>query len=258
MPIIDSNGCRLYWRADGDPSLPGLVLANSLGTDVTLWDPILDALLERFFVVRYDMRGHGGSQAPGGDYTLDQLTDDAQTVIDASGVRQFDFWGISLGGMVGMALGARNPQGLRRLVLSNTSAKFDRSVWDQRIQAIRGGGMAAVSDAIIGRFYTPAFVTANGTSLRRMRNCVLSQSPQGYMGCCAAIRDMALEPALSRITAAALIVVGEFDQSTPPARGEELRAKISGSQLITLPSAHVPVTEMPRPYLDAVMPFLTA
>lgn len=258
MPMIDSQGCRLYWRADGDPSLPGLVLANSLGTDVTLWDPILDSLLERFFVVRFDMRGHGGSEAPGGTYTLDQLTDDAQAVIDASGVRQFDFWGISLGGMVGMALGSRNPRGLRRLVLSNTSAQFDRSVWEQRIQAIRDGGMAAVTDAIIGRFYTPAFVAANGVALRRMRHCILSQSPQGYTGCCAAIRDMDLLPALSRISAPSLIVAGEFDQSTPPARGEELRARISGSRLTTLPSAHVPVTEMPQRYRDAVMPFLTA
>ena len=122
MPTLHRDGCRIYWRADGDASLPALVLANSLGTDVTLWDPILDALMRDFYVLRYDMRGHGGSDVTPGDYSLDQLTDDAQAVIAASGVPSFDFWGISLGGMVGMALGARKAAGLHKLVLSNTAA----------------------------------------------------------------------------------------------------------------------------------------
>lgn len=256
MPTLNSNGCRIYWRTDGDASLPALVLANSLGTDVTLWDPILNALMQDYQVIRFDMRGHGGSDGTPGDYTLDQLTDDAAAVIDASGVPSFDFWGISLGGMVGMALGARKAVGLRKLVLSNTAAQFDKSVWIQRIEAIRQGGMAAVADAVIGRFYTPSFVQTDGIGVRRMRNCVLSQSPEGYIGCCAAIRDMSLLPKLAAISAPTLIVTGSQDQSTPPARGEELRTNIAGSSIVSLPSAHIPVTEMPERYLAAVLPFL--
>ena len=256
MPTLHRDGCRIYWRADGDASLPALVLANSLGTDVTLWDPILDTLMQDFYVIRYDMRGHGGSDTTPGDYSLDQLTDDAQAVIAASGVPSFDFWGISLGGMVGMALGARKADGLRKLVLSNTAAQFDKSVWVQRIEAIRQGGMAAVVDAVIGRFYTPAFVQADSIGVRRMRHCVLTQSAEGYIGCCAAIRDMTLLPKLAGISAPALIVTGSQDQSTPTARGEELRAHITGSNIVSLPCAHIPVTEMPEPYLAAVLPFL--
>ena len=256
MPTLHRDGCRIYWRADGDASLPALVLANSLGTDVTLWDPILDTLMQDYFVIRYDMRGHGGSDTTPGDYSLDQLTDDAQAVIAASGAPSFNFWGISLGGMVGMALGARKAVGLRKLVLSNTAAQFDKAVWVQRIEAIRQGGMAAVADAVIGRFYTPAFVQADSIGVRRMRHGVLSQSPEGYIGCCAAIRDMTLLPKLAAISAPALIVTGSQDQSTQPARGEELRANIAGSSIVSVPSAHIPVTEIPERYLAAVLPFL--
>lgn len=253
MPNVQNGATRIYWRSDGDPSLPGLVLGNSLGTDFSLWDPILDDLMNDFFVVRFDMRGHGGSDALCTDYTVDQLTDDAQAVIQAAKLKTYDYWGISLGGMVGMSLGARQPAGLRKLVLSNTAAEFDPAVWPSRIAAVREGGMSGIVDAVLGRFYTPEFLAANSMALKRMRNTVLSQSPDGYIGCCAAIRDMNIKPQLDKIQVPALIVAGELDQSTPPSRANDLAGWIKGSRVTSLPSAHIPVTEMPQDYYRAVV-----
>jgi 3-oxoadipate enol-lactonase len=256
MPVVTNGSTRIYWRGDGDASLPALVLGNSLGCDFSLWDPILNQLMQDFYVVRYDMRGHGGSDAPQGDYTLNQLTDDVQAVIAAARLTSYDYCGISLGGMVGMELAARHPSGLRHVVLSNTSAEFDKGIWDQRMTAIQQGGMAAVVDGIIGRFFTPDFVAKNSMAMRRVRNTVLSHAPNGYIGCCAAIRDMDLYPRLPQISTPVLVVVGDHDLSTPLARGQKLVEHIAGASLVTIPSAHIPTTEIPEKYLQAIVPFL--
>ena len=256
MPVVTNGSCRIYWRGDGDATLPALVLGNSLGTDFSLWDPMLDALMKHFYVVRYDSRGHGGSEAPQGDYSLAQLTDDAQAVIAAARLTSYDYWGISLGGMVGMELGARRAIGLKHLVLSNTSAEFDAGIWDARMAALKQGGMPAIIDGVIGRFFTPDFVAKNTIELKRVRNTALSHAPHGYAGCCAAIRDMDLYPRLANIQVPTLVVVGDFDLSTPLARGQALVERIKDAKLVTVPSAHIPPTEIPDQYLNTVLPFL--
>ena len=256
MPVVTNGSCRIYWRADGDATLPALVLSNSLGTDFSLWDPVLGTLMRDFYVVRYDSRGHGGSDAPQGDYSLGQLTDDAQAVIAAARLTSYDFWGISLGGMVAMELAARRPMGLRHVVLSHTAAEFDATIWDARMAALKQGGMPAIIDGVIGRFYTPAFVAKNPIELKRVRNTALSLAAHGYSGCCAAIRDLDLYPRLANIQAPTLVVVGESDLSTPLVRGQALVERIQGAKLTLVPSAHIAPTEIPEKYLDAVVPFL--
>lgn len=256
MPIAHNQSCRIYWRGDGDPSLPGLVLGNSLGTDVTLWDPILDELMQHFYVVRFDMRGHGGSDAPAGDYSLNTLVDDVQAVISAAKLQTFSYAGISLGGMVGMELAARQPQGLAKVVLSNTAFEFPAGIWGARIDSVMQSGMASIIDAVLGRFFTEGFVQANSLAFRRVKNIVLMQTPAGYAGCCAAIRDMDIVNRLSSIAIPALVVVGEFDLSTPPSRGEDILARVKGAKLVNLPSAHIPVTEIPQAYSAALLGFL--
>lgn len=256
MPSLNNAGCRIYWRADGDHQLPALLLGNSLGTDCTLWDPMLEALMRDFYVVRFDMRGHGGSDTPTGPYTLNQLTDDAQAVIAAARLSSYHYWGISLGGMVGMSLAARRSPGLKKLVLSHTAAQFDAGIWEQRITALNSGGMAAIIDGVIGRFFTPEFIAKNSVNVKRIRNIALSQAPQGYAACCAAIRDMDLLPSLARIQAQTLVVVGDSDLSTPKARGQALVDAIKDAQMVCVPSAHVAPPEIPEAYLAAVLPFL--
>ena len=157
---------------------------------------MLEALMRHFYVVRFDTRGHGGSDIPTGPYSIEQLADDAQAVIAAARLSHYSYWGISLGGMIGMELAARKPTGLKKLVLSHTAAEFDAGIWDQRIAALKMGGMAAIIDGVIGRFFTPDFVTQNTVNLKRIRNIALSQAPSGYAACCGAIRDMDLYPRL--------------------------------------------------------------
>jgi len=257
MPTLNNGDCRIYWRADGDSKLPALVLGNSLGTDVTLWDPMLEALMHHFYVVRFDTRGHGGSDTPPGPYSIDQLADDAQAVIAAARLSSYHYWGISLGGMVGMELGARKPTGLKKLILSHTAAEFDPGIWDQRITALKSGGMAAIIEGVISRFFTPEFVAQNNVNVKRVRNIALSQSAQGYAACCIAIRDMDLYPRLERIQVPTLVVVGDSDLSTPKARGQALVDRIKGAQMTLVPSAHIAPPEIPREYLAAVLPFIS-
>lgn len=256
MPTLNNGDCRIYWRADGDSQLPALVLGNSLGTDCTLWDPMLEALMRDFYVVRFDTRGHGGSESPTGPYTIEQLTDDAQAVIAAARLSSYHYWGISLGGMVGMELGARRPTGLKKLVLSHTAAEFDAGIWDQRISTLKTGGMSAIIDGVIGRFFTPDFVSKNNVRLKRIRNIALSQAANGYSACCAAIRDMDLYPRLDRIQVPTLVVVGDSDLSTPEARGQALVDRIKGAKMVMVPSAHIAPPEIPEEYLAAILPFL--
>jgi 3-oxoadipate enol-lactonase / 4-carboxymuconolactone decarboxylase len=256
MPHVQSGNARIYWRCDGDASLPPLILANSLGTDFSLWDPVLPRLMRHFNVVRYDMRGHGASDAPAGDYTLDQLTDDLVAVVNVARLERFHFCGVSMGGMVGTSYAARAGNRLDKLVLSNTSTTFDPAVWATRIAAVQSGGMAQIVEAVLGRFYTPPFVARNSLEFQRVRNTLLSLSPEGYAGCCAAIRDMRIADGLKRITAATLVITGTGDLSTPPARGEAIAQEIAGARIQALPSAHLPMTEIPCQWADTVLEFL--
>jgi pimeloyl-ACP methyl ester carboxylesterase len=158
--------------------------------------------------------------------------------------------------MVGMELAARQPQGLAKVVLSNTAFEFPAGIWGARIDSVMQSGMASIIDAVLGRFFTEGFVQANSLAFRRVKNIVLMQTPAGYAGCCAAIRDMDIVNRLSSIAIPALIVVGEFDLSTPPSRGEDILARVKGAKLVNLPSAHIPVTEIPQAYSAALLGFL--
>ncbi len=257
MPHALSHDARIYWRTDGDPTLPALVLGNSLGTDFSLWDILLPRLLRHFYVLRFDMRGHGASDAPAGEYTLDMLTDDAQAVIAAAGLSQYHYCGISLGGMVGMNLAARRPDGLQRVVLSNTSPRFpDPALWAARIDAVRQGGMASIADAGLARFFTPEFVQIADMGYQRVRNTLLGTDPQGYIGCCAAIRDMDLRERLGQIQVPTLVVTGALDLSTPPDVGQALASAITDSEIVNLRCAHIPCVEIPTAYGDTLVRFL--
>jgi 3-oxoadipate enol-lactonase/4-carboxymuconolactone decarboxylase len=256
MPYASNGGTRLYWRCDGKRSLPALVLGNSLGTDFSLWDPVLPRLMRHFRVIRFDMRGHGASDAPGGDYTLAQLAGDLAAVVDAAGLERFHYCGVSLGGMVGMAYAQRDDHRLDRLVLSNTAVRFPDDAWNARIDRVMSGGMQAVADTVLERFFTPAFRARGDVNLERVRETLLSIDPDGYIGCCKAIRDMHIADGLGAIDVPTLVITGSDDQSTPPARGAEIVAAIPGAQLAGLPGAHIPMTELPVQWSDTVLAFL--
>ncbi len=256
MPHVRSGQADIYWRADGNPSLPALLLSNSIGTDFSIWDNVLPRLMRHFWVIRMDTRGHGASAAPEGDYTLQQLADDVDAVVNAAGVESFFFCGVSLGGMIGMQYAIQRPAKLRKLVLCNTSAVMDPAAWETRRAKVLSEGLESIVDLGMSRFFTPEYVARNNVEFQRVRHNFLLQSSVGYAGCCAAIRDMQVQDQLGQIQVPTLVVNGARDVSTPPAVGEAIAERIPGAQTTLLSAAHIASAEVPLAFCDALVDFL--
>lgn len=257
MPFLQRDGVRIHWRADGSPDLPALILGNSLGTDQSLWDCIMPLLTRHYRVIRMDMRGHGASalepaKAPQA-YSIEQLARDTLAVADAAGVDRFHYAGISIGGMIGMWLGAHAPMRLHALVLSNTAAKTASDVWAERIAAVRSGGMAALVDSTLERWFTPAYRARGGKTLAAIRRAFLNTDPVSYIGCALAIRDMDLRGILPCIEVPTVVLTGSADRATPPTLGEEIAALIPRARCIELPVAHIPHPELPQRFVEELM-----
>ena len=238
MPEIQANGITIHYELSGPNDAPVVLLSNSLGTRLEMWDPQVQALTQRYRVLRYDSRGHGRSSAPAGPYSIEMLAEDALGLIDALGIGRVHFCGLSKGGMVGQMLGARHADRLKTLTLCSTACHVaPKEVWDQRIEAVRAGGMAAVADAVVERWFTEDYRAEPTIVVERVRQMVLETPPEGYVACCAAIRDMDLREAIAGIRLPTLIIVGADDPATPPEKSEEIHARIQGSHLEVIPDA---------------------
>ncbi|MGD0499149.1 MAG: 3-oxoadipate enol-lactonase [Bryobacteraceae bacterium] len=258
MPFVRVDRRRIYYRLEGRDGLPLVVFAHSLGVDHGQWDAQVRDLLPHFQVLRYDLRGHGASDAPPGDYTIADLAEDTLAMAGALGVGPFAFCGLSLGGMIGQWLGANAGERLTRLVLANTSPKLaDPEPMEQRRRKALGEGMSAVADAVMSRFFMPETLTAGAPAVATIRRTLLATDPAGYAGCCAAVRDMDHRSLLGGIRAPTLVIGGERDVSTPWAgHGEALAAAIPGAQSILLPTAHLSNIEQPLAFSAALLRFL--
>ena len=257
MPFANAAGARIYWKFEGASEKPALVLLNSIGTDMSLWDRCVPLLLSDFRLLRIDTRGHGASDAPGGDYSLAMLASDVVSVMEAAGIDKAAIAGVSLGGMIAMELALTHPERITQLALICTSASMDRSVWVERIKAVREGGTAAIAEAALGRFFTPAFAASHPGIVESTKHALVSMPRDGYAGAGAAIRDMDLAGRLGRIEVPTLVVTGERDVSTPYAgHGEHLVSGIPGATLARIDSAHLPPLEAPGPLAAALRGFL--
>jgi 3-oxoadipate enol-lactonase len=257
MPFAEVAGTRFHYRFDGLPVAPLLVLSNSLGTDLTMWDPQMEALAKEFHVLRYDTRGHGLSGVTPGPYTIDRLGSDVVALLDQLAIERAAFCGLSLGGMIGMWLGIHAPERLSRLVLANTAAQIaPPDLWNARIAKVGAGGMAAISDAVLARWFTPEFVARERGTLGMMKAMMERMPADGYVACCAAVRDMDQRDAIARIVAPTLVIIGEQDGATPPADGRFLAARIPGARSVELPAAHLSNVEMPAEFTAALSSFL--
>ena len=255
MAIARNGDVRLHWREDGAGQ--PLLLLNSVGCDLTLWDGVV-ARLKGFRVIRMDMRGHGLSDAPPGDATLDQIASDALAVLDAAGVQRAAVCGLSLGGMTAMTLGLNAPSRISALVLVCTSARMDRQVWDARIAAVRSQGMAAVVDPVMARFFSEDFCRDHAEEVAAIRARFLRLNPEGYAGCCAAIRDMNLLDRIAEISAPTLIIAGSKDIATPfEGHGGEIAKKIAQATVGIMPAAHLAPVERPDLFAALVTDFLS-
>ena len=256
--ITTGDGCSIAYRFDGPIDGPVLLLSNSLGTDMAMWEPQIAAFAAQFRVLRYDSRGHGRSGVPTGGYSIDRLGRDVIELLDALEISSFDFCGLSLGGMVGQWLGIREADRVRRLVLANTSGLMaPASSWDARIGIVLQSGMKSLAEASVARWFTEGFATIAPGAVAPILAMLNATDPQGYAGCCAAIRDMDMRRTVSLVTTPTLVICGARDPATPPAHSEALVNSIAGANFTMLDAAHLSNVEQPKLFSDAVLRFLT-
>ncbi len=244
-----------YHRLEGPEGAPVVVLSNSLGTTLDMWDPQMPALTERFQVLRYDRRGHGRSEVPPGPYSADELGADVLELLDSLGIDRVSVCGLSMGGMIGMWLGANAPERVDRLALTCTSARFGTpEIWTERAAFVRASGVEALADAVMERWFSPGFRAEHPETVARFREMVASTPAEGYAGCCDALRDWDFRTRLGAIRAPTVVIAGSDDPATPPADGELIAAGIPGAQLVVLKgTAHLANVEQPDSYTKAVM-----
>lgn len=251
------DGCRLAWRSDGPAEAPVLVLSNSLGTAMAMWVDQVAALAGPFRVLRYDTRGHGASTATPGDTSLDRLGRDIIELLDALDIARAHFCGLSLGGMTGQWLGVHAPERIDRLVIANSSSFMGPpQSWQDRMGLVRAQGMAAITQAVLDRWFTPGFAASGAAGLERTRAQLLATSPEGYAACCAAIRDMDLRPIVHLVERPTLVIGGSLDPATPPDHAEAIAKAIAGAQLVMLEAAHLSNIEQSAAFTAALLDFL--
>lgn len=244
---------------EGPADAPAIVLCNSLGTTLEMWDPQVPALTERFRVVRYDRRGHGRSPVPPGPYTIDDLGGDVLALLDRLGLARVSFCGLSIGGAVGMWLAVNAPERLDRLVVCSTRAAFPPpEQWAERAALVRAEGVAAVAEAALGRWFTPAFHEARPHVIDAFRAMLVGTPAEGYAGCCDALGALDLRPRLDGIVTPTLVLTGAGDPVAPPESGEELAAAIPGARhAVVADAAHMASTERPEAFTALVLEHLT-
>jgi 3-oxoadipate enol-lactonase len=255
--MIDIASAVPRYRLDGPTHAPLLLLANSLGTRLELWEGQMPELTRHFHVLRYDLRGHGPSALGLSTFGLERLGQDVIALLDGLQVPRVHFCGLSLGGAIGAWLGAHAPERLDRLVLCNTAATFGRrSAWDARIEAVAKGGMAAITPTVIARWFTPEFREREPDAVEVVQRMLLANDPDGYMSACAAVRDIDQRTSVAEVRAPTLVVAGACDRVTPPSEARWLAQQIAGARYVELAAAHLSNIEARAPFNAELLDFL--
>jgi 3-oxoadipate enol-lactonase len=251
---------ELQHRFDGPPDAPVLVLGSSLGTTGAMWDENAEALGRRFRLLRYETRGHDGSPAPDGPYTMEELGADVLALLDRLELDRVSFCGLSIGGMIGMWLASEAPQRIDRLVLCCTVPYFPpRELWDERIETVRAKGIEPMVEPAIERWLPPELREARPDAAEHLRALIRSTPPEGYAGCCEAIRDMDLRERLGRIEAPTLVLAGSEDPSTPAEKVRPIAGAVRGARYVELDgAAHIANIARPEEFERAVLDHLGA
>jgi 3-oxoadipate enol-lactonase len=238
----------LHWRVEGPADAPVVVLGNSLGTDMSMWDRVVPELRERCLVVRYDHRGQGGSSIFPGPYDVSDLGRDALALLDTLAIERAVYCGVSIGGMVGLWLAAHAPDRIEALVACCTSAHpGNAQSWAERAATVTAaGGTAPIADAVLARWLTPAFAAAHPDAAAELRTMLLASPAAGYAACCGVLERLDLRAALPGIAMPTLVVAGAQDAALPPEHGERIARAIPGARFEMLdPAAHIPMVERP-------------
>jgi len=256
MRMADLGDVQLHYRIDGDPAGAPVVFANSLGTDLRLWDAVIPLLPDGLKFIRYDKRGHGLSSLPPGPYSMGALVRDAERLLDHLDIRDCAFVGLSIGGMIAQGLAVKRLDQVRALVLSNTGAKIGTpAMWAERIARVEAEGIEALADATMQRWFSKAFRATPELAL--WRNMLVRQPAGGYAGCSAAISGTDFYTPTSGLRLPALGIAGDEDGSTPPDLVRETVELIPGSRFKLIRRAgHLPCVEQPEAYAAALTEFL--
>lgn len=258
---VTANGSTFHCRIDGEQG-PRVLLSHGLATDLSMWDELAAALKDRYRVIRYDARGHGGSAAPPGDYALDQLADDAAAILDALDVKEAYFAGLSMGGMVGLGLMIHHPHRIKGAVIADsrhtTTPDFTKA-WLNRIAAVRNGGIDAVVASTVSRWSSEGLAVRNPAVVARMEAMVRGTSVNGYCGCAAALASLNYGSRLGEIKAPVLVMCGDEDHGAPPENSRQMAAMIDGARFVEIRQAgHIANIEQPAIFNTAVAEFYDA
>jgi len=257
---IKANGIEINYEVSGRVDAPVVVLSHSLASSLLMWNPQMDALEPHFKVLRYDIRGHGETEAPSGPYTLELLAEDAIGLLDVLGINKMHWVGLSMGGMIGQCLGLNYADRFMSLALCDTSAIIPaeaQPIWQERIDLVREKGMGSQVEATMERWFTPSFLAQNSQMLALIRKEFLRTPVAGYIGCAEAIRKLAYLDRLSEIKLRTLVMVGEDDPATPVSASEAIHERISNSKLVVLPSVrHLNNVEQPGAFNAPLVKFL--
>jgi 3-oxoadipate enol-lactonase len=257
MPFAETGEVRLNYRFDGPEKAPVILLSNSLGTNLSMWDPQATVLCETFGVLRYDTRGHGLSSVTPGSYTIEQLGRDVIALLDALKIESAHFCGLSMGGMIGMWLGVNAANRVKGLVLCNTAARIGAAeTWNARIKDVKERGMAAIATTVVLRWFSENFVKKSPEVVEAMRQMLLQAPPEGYAACCTAIRDMDQSNDLPRIKNRTLVIAGVQDPVIPVADARMVADRIPGANYLELQAAHLSNVEAAPQFTEALLKFL--
>ena len=257
---ITANGIDFNIQIDGREGAPWLMFSNSHCTTLALWDEMVERFSDRYRILRYDTRGHGGTSAPPGDYTQDQLAGDVAAILDVLKIDRVHFCGISIGGQTGLGMAIHYPKRLFSLTAAN--ARYDvpppvMKAWDDRIAIVEKGGTEAIAGPTVGRWFEANYPVRNPERVARIQAMFKNVSKQGYIGCAAAIRDLNYREALSTIDLPALLISGKQDSSATEDMVNTMHSMIRGSKLSMLdPAGHLTVVEQPKAFGDALEKFI--
>jgi 3-oxoadipate enol-lactonase len=250
------------FAADSGGKGEAVVLVHAIGCDHRMWDALAHVLAAQFRVVRVDARGHGRSPVPQRPYSLEALARDVLAVLDRHAIARAHWVGLSMGGMIGQAFALAHGDRLGRLVLANTTSSYGpegRKTWEARIKAVEDGGLAAIKDMVMSRYFSDDFRERSPQVVAEVSRRFLETPAQGYLGCCDAIKELDYAADLPRIRARTLVIAGEKDAGTPPAMAEAIATRIPGARLAIIPgAAHLSAVEKPTEFNTLVGDFLAA
>ena len=255
---LSANGIDINYTIEGEG--PWLTMSHSLACDLHMWDEEAKRLSERYKVLRYDTRGHGGSSAPAGAYTLELLADDLQAMLQALEVKSTHFVGLSMGGMIGQTYALKYPGTFKSLALCDTSSRYPAAaanVWVERIKTVESQGMEPLVESTLARWLTEPFRKARPDVVAKVANMIRSTPVPGYVGCCHAIPKIDLTARLGEIHCPTVVIVGKDDAGTPVAMAEDIHRAMPGSKLVIIPdAAHLSNLEQPEAFNQALDAFL--